>query len=74
MGDADKHWYNVVVTVQVWWVWAMYIDPVFWSINGLVGTQLGDVEETMVLQNGSVTKVCHSTAETTCLTQSFDML
>ena len=59
------------MTLQVWWVWAMYIDPVFWSINGLVGTQLGDVEETMVLQNGSSTKVRQTTSEMRCLTQSF---
>ena len=51
----------------------MYIDPVFWSINGLVATQLGDVEETMVLQNGSLTKVWHTTSETKCLMQSSGM-
>ena len=61
------------MTLQAWWVWAMYIDPVFWSINGLVATQLGDVEETMVLQNGSLTKVWHTTSETKCLMQSSGM-
>lgn len=45
------------MAVQVWWFWAVYINPVFWSINGLVGTQLGDVQETMTLQDGSSTKV-----------------
>ena len=59
--------------VQAWWIWFMYIDPVFWSINGLVGTQLGDVEETMVLQNGSLTKVRQSTFEIVCLTHSLGM-
>lgn len=43
--------------MQVWWFWAVYINPVFWSINGLVATQLGDVQETMTLQDGSSTKV-----------------
>lgn len=36
----------------------VYINPVFWSINGLVGTQLGDVQESMTLQDGGTTQVC----------------
>ena len=56
------------LAVQRWWFWAVYINPVFWSINGLVGTQLGDVQETMTLQNGGTTQVwpntftCHFSA------------
>lgn len=51
----------IVMAVQRWWFWAVYINPVFWSINGLVGTQLGDVQETMTLQNGGTTQVCRNT-------------
>ena len=47
----------VVLAVQKWWFWAVYINPVFWSINGLVGTQLGNVQETMTLQSGGTTQV-----------------
>ena len=43
--------------MQRWWSWAVYINPVFWSINGLVGTQLGNVQETMTLQSGGTTQV-----------------
>ncbi len=42
---------------QVWWVWYLWISPVFWSLYGLVVTQLGDLTDTMVLQNGTVTQV-----------------
>ena len=42
--------------VQPWWVWYIYICPVFWTLYGLVTTQLGDVTETMTLQNGGVTQ------------------
>lgn len=41
----------------MWWVWYLWISPVFWSLYGLVSTQLGDITDTMVLQNGSVTQV-----------------
>ena len=54
--------------MQRWWFWAMYIDPVFWSINGLVGTQLGDVQETMTLQNGGTTQVRRNTTMCHALT------
>ena len=40
----------------------VYINPVFWSINGLVGTQLGDVQETMTLQDGGTTQVCSTSS------------
>jgi hypothetical protein len=43
--------------VQVWWVWYLWISPVFWSVYGLLVTQLGDITQTMVLQNGTVTQV-----------------
>ena len=54
---ASRPVLSVVVAVQLWWFWAVYINPVFWSINGLVGTQLGDVQETMTLQDGGTTQV-----------------
>lgn len=41
---------------QPWWVWYIYICPVFWTLYGLVTTQLGNVMETMTLQNGGVTQ------------------
>ncbi|GAQ78767.1 pleiotropic drug resistance protein [Klebsormidium nitens] len=28
-----------------WWVWMYYLDPVSWTLYGLVGSQLGDVTE-----------------------------
>ena len=50
-----------IMSMQRWWFWAVYINPVFWSINGLVGTQLGNVQETMTLQDGGTTQVCPNT-------------
>ncbi|EIE26053.1 ATP-binding cassette transporter [Coccomyxa subellipsoidea C-169] len=40
-----------------WWSWYLWLCPVFWSCWGLITTQLGNVQEPMTLQNGTVTQV-----------------
>ncbi|XP_071737932.1 ABC transporter G family member 31-like [Rutidosis leptorrhynchoides] len=34
-----------------WWIWFYYVCPIAWTLKGLVGSQLGDVEETVVGPN-----------------------
>jgi hypothetical protein len=36
-----------------WWQWVFYLDPVQWTLYGLVGSQLSDVTEPMDLQDGT---------------------
>nr|XP_043635485.1 ABC transporter G family member 31 [Erigeron canadensis] len=30
-----------------WWIWFYYVCPIAWTLQGLIGSQLGDVEETI---------------------------
>lgn len=34
-----------------WWIWFYYISPVAWTLRGIVSSQLGDVETTVVGPN-----------------------
>ncbi len=36
-----------------WWQWVFYLDPVQWTLYGLVGSQLSDVTAPMDLQDGT---------------------
>ena len=36
-----------------WWQWVFYLDPVQWTLYGLVGSQLSDVTTPMDLQDGT---------------------
>ncbi|XP_076916108.1 ABC transporter G family member 31-like [Bidens hawaiensis] len=31
-----------------WWIWFYYVCPIAWTLQGLVGSQLGDVEDLIV--------------------------
>lgn len=49
----------ILDAVQGWWVWYLWICPVFWSCWGLISTQLGDLTDSMKVQDGTVTQVGH---------------
>lgn len=36
-----------------WWAWVFYLDPVQWTLYGLVGSQLSDVTSQLTLEDGS---------------------
>ena len=36
-----------------WWAWVFYIDPVQWTLYGLVGSQLSDVTSQLTLEDGT---------------------
>ncbi|KAI7757931.1 hypothetical protein M8C21_007667 [Ambrosia artemisiifolia] len=31
-----------------WWIWCYYLSPMAWTLQGLIGSQLGDVEDPIV--------------------------
>ena len=35
-----------------WWIWYPYINPVFWSVWGLIASQVGDEQNSYVLLPG----------------------
>ena len=35
-----------------WWIWYPYINPVFWSVWGLITSQVGDEQNSYVLLPG----------------------
>ncbi|KAK9677176.1 hypothetical protein RND81_11G125600 [Saponaria officinalis] len=41
--------------IPIWWRWYYYICPVAWTLNGLVTSQFGDVQETLTDSVGNVT-------------------
>jgi hypothetical protein len=40
-----------------WWVWYYFLDPVSWTLYGLIASQLGDVKTLMQLNDGSAIPV-----------------
>lgn len=34
-----------------WWIWANYLSPTFWTLWGVVSSQLGDVEEESLIDS-----------------------
>ncbi|CAK0784036.1 hypothetical protein CVIRNUC_007239 [Coccomyxa viridis] len=38
--------------IPPWWIWFYYINPVAWSIQGLIGSQLGTVTDEYITSNG----------------------
>jgi ABC-type multidrug transport system permease subunit len=38
-----------------WWLWYWYLNPVSWTLYGLIGSQLGDVEDTIQLEGNQGT-------------------
>ncbi|MCO5582935.1 hypothetical protein L7F22_036838 [Adiantum nelumboides] len=40
-----------------WWSWYYYICPVAWTLHGLVGSQLGDVNTLLMVSGGQTTTV-----------------
>lgn len=45
-----------------WWIWFYYICPTAWTLNGIISSQLGDVE-TMIVEptfQGTVKEYIHT--------------
>lgn len=42
---------NTMQAMPPWWVWYYWLSPVAWTLNGLVTSQLGDVETVMEAPN-----------------------
>lgn len=38
----------VLQRIPGWWIWYYWLSPVAWTIYGLVASQLGDVQTTLV--------------------------
>ncbi|KAL9238626.1 hypothetical protein vseg_013022 [Gypsophila vaccaria] len=34
--------------IPIWWTWYYYLSPVAWTLNGLVTSQFGDIDEKLV--------------------------
>lgn len=32
----------------MWWRWYYWADPISWSLYGLIGSQFGDIKDTLV--------------------------
>ena len=43
----------VVQAIRGWWIWAFYLNPMTWTTYGLVASQLGDVQDTVPLPDGT---------------------
>ncbi|KAL3688205.1 hypothetical protein R1sor_014514 [Riccia sorocarpa] len=43
--------------IPVWWIWYYWACPVAWTLYGLIVSQFGDVNEVVVLNDGSTTTV-----------------
>jgi len=40
-----------------WWRWFTYVNPVSWSLYGLLASQLGDIQASIIDFDGSVVTV-----------------
>ncbi|CAL8462536.1 g2069 [Coccomyxa elongata] len=40
--------------MPVWWRWYSYLDPVAWTLSGVIGSQLGDVEDIINVQGQNI--------------------
>ena len=43
----------MVQAIRGWWIWAFYLNPMTWTTYGLVASQLGDVQDTVPLPDGT---------------------
>eukprot|EP00897_Mesotaenium_endlicherianum_P002106 jgi/Mesen1/1923/ME000145S01008 len=44
-------------SIPGWWVWFYWINPIAWTLYGLIASQLGNVSTPFTLQTGQVTTV-----------------
>ncbi|KAK9906410.1 hypothetical protein WJX75_001426 [Coccomyxa subellipsoidea] len=41
--------------MPAWWKWYSYLDPVAWTLSGVIGSQLGDVQDMITVEGQTLT-------------------
>ncbi|KAK9815219.1 hypothetical protein WJX72_000157 [[Myrmecia] bisecta] len=54
-----------------WWIWGFYLNPLSWSTYGLIGSQLGDVQSTLVTASERSVSVAQYVKDTFDFDHSF---
>lgn len=57
-----------------WLSWYYYLNPVSWSLAGLITTQLGDVDELLETPTGALVPVSQYVADTFAFEDSYQYL